>query len=134
MHQLNVVVPTAVPETRDALEVALKAQGFGILSEIDLQATFQAKLGVEHEAHRILGVCKPTLAKQALDLDRDVALLLPCTITLRAVDAGTEVRALDPQAAFRLAAPATRAQLEPLADAVSQQIAEALAQLTAASA
>ena len=134
MHQLNVVVPTPVPETRDALEVALKAQGFGILSEIDLQETFRTKLGAEHEAHRILGVCKPTLAKQALDLDRDVALLLPCTITLREVEAGTEVRALDPQAAFRLAAPATRAQLEPLADAVSEQIAEAFAQLVATTA
>ncbi len=131
MHQLNVVVPTPVSETRDALEVALKAQGFGILSEIDLQETFRTKLGAEHEAHRILGVCKPALAKQALDLDRDVALLLPCTITLREVEAGTEVRALDPQAAFRLAAPATRAQLEPLADAVSGQIAEAFAQLVA---
>ena len=127
----DVVVPSPLETVRSAIEPALKQHGFGILSEIDLAATFQAKLGVEHEPHRILGVCKPQYAKHALDIDRDVALLLPCTITLRAVEGGTEVRVLDPNAAFTLASEGTRAQLEPLAGQVGAELAAAVALLVA---
>jgi len=129
MQPLRVTVSASVEETRAAIEPALKRQGFGILTEIDLAATFAAKLGVDHEAHRILGVCKPQYAKHALDLDRDVALLLPCTVTLRHTDAGTEVRVLDPIEAFRLAAPTTQSQLEPLAGQVRDELAAVLTEL-----
>ena len=129
MDPLRTTVPAPLPEARTAVEAALKAQGFGILSEIDLQATFQAKLGVAHEGHRILGVCNPNFAKRALDVDRDVALLLPCTVTLREVPGGTEVRVLDPEEAFQVAAPETRAQLEPLAGEVKGLLAAAVAAL-----
>lgn len=132
MQPLHVTVPTSLADTRIAIEDALKAEGFGILTEIDLQATMLAKLGAEHEGHRILGVCNPKLAKHALDLDRDIALLLPCTVTIRELtDGGTEVRVLDPKAAFMLAAPESRTQLEPLADQVAQQLGAALTTLEA---
>lgn len=127
MDPLRVIVPSSIDETRRALEVALASKGFGILTEIDLQATFRAKLDADHEAHRILGVCKPQLAKQALDLDRDVALLLPCTVTLREVEGGTEVHAIDPQQVFTLAANETREHLVPLAARVRSDLAEAIA-------
>jgi uncharacterized protein (DUF302 family) len=127
MPKLALTVPAPLAEVRPAVEAALKTQGFGVLTEIDLQATFAAKLGVAHEAHRILGVCNPQIAKGALDLDRDVALLLPCTVTLREVEGGTEVRVLDPEAAFTLAAPDTRARLAPLAADVGDRLAKALA-------
>jgi len=127
MPQLHRIVPAPLSEARAAVEIALKAEGFGVLTEIDLQATFKAKLGADHEGHRILGVCNPEIAKRALDLDRDVALLLPCTVTLREVAAGTEVRVLDPQQAFSLAAPATRERLAPLAGQVAERLAAALA-------
>jgi uncharacterized protein (DUF302 family) len=127
MPQLHLTVPAPLADVRPAVEAALKTEGFGVLTEIDLQATFRAKLGVEHEPHRILGVCNPQIAKGALDLDRDVALLLPCTVTLREVEAGTEVRVLDPQSAFTLAAPATQARLAPLAADVGERLARALA-------
>jgi uncharacterized protein (DUF302 family) len=126
MHPLRITVPMPVSAARAALEGALAAEGFGILTEIDLQATFEARLGVRHEAHRILGVCNPHLAKRALDLDRDVAGLLPCTITLRDTDDGTEVSALDPEAVFTLAAPATRVHLEELAREVGARLGRAL--------
>ena len=129
MDPLRTIVPAPLPEARSAVEAALKAQGFGILSEIDLQATFQAKLGVAHEGHRILGVCNPNFAKRALDVDRDVALLLPCTVTLREVEGGTEVRVLDPEEAFQVAAPETRAQLEPLAGEVKGLLVATVAAL-----
>jgi uncharacterized protein (DUF302 family) len=127
MPQFQRIVPAPLVDVRPAVEAALKTQGFGVLTEIDLQATFRAKLGVEHEPHRILGVCNPQIAKGALDLDRDVALLLPCTVTLREVEDGTEVRVLDPQSAFMLAAPATQARLAPLAADVGERLAQALA-------
>lgn len=127
MPQLHATIPAALPAVRTAVEAALKTEGFGVLTEIDMQATFKAKLGAEHEGHRILGVCNPVIAKRALDLDRDIALLLPCTVTLREVAGGTEVRILDPEQAFTLAAPATRAQLAPLAGEVGEKLARALA-------
>ena len=129
MDPLRVTVRKPLADVRSDVEAALKTQGFGVLTEIDLQATFQAKLGAAHEGHRILGVCNPQLAKRALDLDRDVALLLPCTVTLREVDGGVEVRVLDPGVVFELAAPATREALAPLAADVSAKLATALAAL-----
>ena len=132
MSHLRTTVAGPLADVRQAVEAALKDEGFGVLTEIDVQATFKAKLGVDHEGHRILGVCNPSIAKQALDLDRDVALLLPCTVTLREVAAGIEVHALDPEQAFALTAPATRAQLAPLAGEVSTRLGRALSRIHAA--
>jgi uncharacterized protein (DUF302 family) len=129
MDPLRTTVPAPLTDVRTATEAALKAHGFGVLTEIDLQATFQAKLGVRHEGHRILGVCNPGFAKRALDLDRDVALLLPCTVTLREVPGGTEVRVLDPEDAFQVAAATTRERLAPLAGEVKALLAAAVADL-----
>ena len=132
MDPLRSIVPTPLTDARAAVVAALAAKGFGILSEIDLQATFQAKLGIAHEGHRILGVCNPNFAKRALEVDRDVALLLPCTVTLREVEGGTEVHVLDPEEAFQVAAPETRARLEPLAGEVKGLLVAAVAALRSA--
>lgn len=132
MQALTTTVPTDLTATRDAFEAALKAQGFGVLSEIDVQAIFAEKLGAEHEGHRILGICSPGFAKEALDVQRDVALLLPCTATLRETDAGTEVAILDPEHAFTLLDDATRTRLASVAGTVKSRLATALDALTAA--
>jgi uncharacterized protein (DUF302 family) len=126
MRPLQCTFPHPVGEALTAVEAALKDEGFGVLTEIDVQAVFRAKLGVEHEGHRILGVCNPHLAKRALDVDRDVALLLPCTVTLRETEGGTDVRVLDPDAAFRLGAPSTQEGLAPLAHDVHERLARVL--------
>lgn len=115
MASLTTHVAHDIDTTQDRLTSALAEQGFGVLWNLDLQAIFADKLGVDHEGQRILGVCNPRLAKSALDADRDVALLLPCTATLREVDGGTEVAILDPERAFQLAADDTRPKLEALA-------------------
>lgn len=76
---------------------SLSEQGFGVLTEIDVAATLLTKLGIEREPMKILGACNPTFAHRALQLDADVALLLPCNVVLEAVDGGTKVSVADPR-------------------------------------
>ncbi|MFI6985946.1 DUF302 domain-containing protein [Embleya sp. NPDC050154] len=82
--------------TVTAVREALAAQGFGILTEIDVTATLKTKLGHDMENYLILGACNPPLALRALDTDRTVGLLLPCNVVVRADGEHTAVQALDP--------------------------------------
>ena len=71
-----------------AVPAALKEQGFGIITEIDMQATLKAKLGADTRRFRILGACNPKFAKQALEQDPQIGLLLPCNVVLYEKDDG----------------------------------------------
>ncbi len=74
----------------------LAKEGFGILSEIDVAATLQTKLGLDVTPYRILGACNPALAAQALEAERDIGLLLPCNVVVYTDGEGTVVAALNP--------------------------------------
>ena len=83
----------AVARVRDAL----KTQGFGVLTEIDVKATLLDKLGEDMEPYLILGACNPPLAHRALAADRRIGLLLPCNVVVRAGAGQTVIEALDPK-------------------------------------
>ena len=113
--KLDVPYGEAVTRTREALA----EQGFGVLTEIDVRATLQQKIGAEIEDYVILGACNPPLAHRALQVDREVGALLPCNVVVRAVDGGSEVLISDPQI---IASVTGLADLQPVADEVTRKM------------
>lgn len=100
-------------EALEKVTAALKEQGFGVLTEIDFQATLKAKLGVEMGRYKVLGACNPPLANQALQAEPEIGLLLPCNVLVYENAAGeVVVSALNPHEMMRLA---DNPALEPIA-------------------
>ncbi|MFI7510582.1 DUF302 domain-containing protein [Micromonospora aurantiaca] len=114
--------------TLERVRAALKDQGFGVLTEIDMRSTLREKLGVDMEEYVILGACNPPLAHCAMEADRNIGLLLPCNVVVRAdgPDA-TLVQALDPQVMVQLS---DAAELREVADEATRRLRAALDALT----
>lgn len=101
-YYLAVTLPTSFDEAISKTEAALQAEGFGIISRIDLKETFKAKIGVNFRPYTILGACNPKLAHEALQIEDKVGTMLPCNVVVQAIDdQHTEVAAIDPVASMQ---------------------------------
>jgi uncharacterized protein (DUF302 family) len=112
----------------DAVRTALGAQGFGVLTEIDVRATMKAKLDVDVPSQVILGACNPPLAHRAMELEPSIGLLLPCNVVVRETAEGTVVEAIDPAILSRFTG---NRSLEPVATEVGRKLAAAMDELEA---
>lgn len=110
-------------EANERVRAALQEQGFGVLTEIDVQATLRDKLGEQIEDYVILGACNPQLAYQALGVDRQIGLLLPCNVVVRSDGAQTVIEMLDPQVMVTVTG---RDELAPVADEAARRLRAAL--------
>jgi uncharacterized protein (DUF302 family) len=102
-YGITITTAERFSETVAKVRDALRDQGFGVLTEIDVRATMHDKLGAEMEDYVILGACNPPLAHRALAADRSIGLLLPCNVVVRAGQGETVVEAMDPQVMTQVA-------------------------------
>jgi uncharacterized protein (DUF302 family) len=122
-YGMTIRTPVPFAEAVARVREALKAQGFGVLTEIDVQATLRDKIGQDMEDYLILGACNPPLAHRALDADRRIGLLLPCNVVVRTADGQTIIEALNPQI---MAEVTGQPSLKPVADEATSRIRAAL--------
>ena len=121
-------VSCSFDEALDRARRALAAEGFGVITEIDLAKTFREKIGLEFRPYTILGACNPTLAHDALQLEDKVGTMLPCNVVVQALDEGVEVAAIDPVASMQAIA---NAQLLQKAALVAEKLKRAIESLNA---
>ncbi|MFH8729129.1 DUF302 domain-containing protein [Streptomyces termitum] len=125
-YDRTVRLNTTFEEAEQAVRRSLGEQGFGVLTEIDVQATLEAKLGHAMEPYLILGACNPPLAKRALEADPSIGLLLPCNVVVRAEGDQVVVQAVDPGTMVTLTG---LAAMEPVAEEATRRLDAALASL-----
>jgi uncharacterized protein (DUF302 family) len=110
-------------EAIERVTAALKEQGFGILTRIDVAETLKAKIGADFRPYVILGACNPVLAHQALSADDNIGLMLPCNVVVAAVEDGSEVSFVRPHAMMDIA---DAAEIRGVADQAQAKLERAL--------
>lgn len=123
----SVVVTEPFDEVLAKVKAALAESGFGVLTEIDVQATLKEKLDKTVPRNVIIGACNPNLASQALDAEPKIGVLLPCNVVVRDGDNGVIVEALDPGLMASLTG---NEDLSPISDEARRLLGDALERLT----
>lgn len=128
--KLGITARVALPydEAIARAKEALKVEGFGVLTEIDVKETLKSKLGVDFRPYRILGACNPGLAHRALEASPAVGLLLPCNVVVEQTDDGCLVSAMDPEEGLSAVG---AADVEPIAREAREKLSRAIASLEA---
>lgn len=117
-------IPLPLDEAESKVRASLKAEGFGVLTEINVTATLKEKLGVDFgRPYVILGACNPQFAYQALQAELDLGLLLPCNVILYEEDGETVIGAVDPQAMMSVV---PNEKLQQVAGSVKEKLARAI--------
>jgi uncharacterized protein (DUF302 family) len=126
MSSYTLGVTTSLPfaQVVERVRSALAAEGFGVLTEIDVQRTLREKLGAETDPYLILGACNPPFAQRALEAEPLIGTLLPCNVVVRDVGGSTAIDAIDPEAMLQIAG---NPALLPLALEVRERLWRALA-------
>jgi len=119
---LQIPYEEAIPLVKEAL----KAEGFGVLTEIDVRRTMREKLGAEMEPYIILGACNPPLAHRALEQEPDIGLLLPSNVVVRSEGKGSRVEFADPQAMLGIVG---NEELNAVADDAKRRLQRVMASL-----
>jgi uncharacterized protein (DUF302 family) len=123
-YNSKIISNTTVAAVRPKVEAALKEEGFGVLTEIDLQATMKNKLNKDYLPHLILGACNPVYADEVVSIEPTISTMLPCNVTLRELENGdVEIAIIDPSAAMGAVG---NADLEALAAAVQEKLMRVL--------
>ena len=118
-YTLSATTPLPFADAVEKVRTELKTEGFGVLCEIDVQATLREKLGVSGEPYLILGACNPPLAHQALQAEPDLGVLLPCNVVVYERRGETHISAIDPE---RMLSIVDNDQLRPMAADVKQRL------------
>jgi uncharacterized protein (DUF302 family) len=128
-YTLSTTTETPFAEAVERVRAELKEEGFGVLCEIDVQATLREKLGAEMEPYLILGACNPPLAHQALTAEAELGALLPCNVLVYERDGATHISAID---AERMLSIVGNDELQPIAVQVRDRLAAVVERAAAA--
>ncbi len=127
-YYMAVTLKTSFDEAIERTEAALKTEGFGVLTRIDVQETLKSKIDVDLGPYTILGACNPTLAYQALQLEDKVGTMLPCNVVVQQkADGGVEVAAINPVASMQAI---SNADLTKAAQAVQEKLSQVIDSLS----
>lgn len=127
MYSFNVTIDATMEEAETKVRDALMAEGFGVLTEIDVQKVMKAKLDYDRTGYKILGACNPSLAKEAIDAEPDIGLLLPCNVLLREEEGGkVNVGFMDPVAVLGMVDNPHIAEVAPLVQGKLKNVAASL--------
>ncbi len=128
-YEISVILDEDYDVVVDKTVKALKKEGFGVITEIDIKETLKEKLDVEFERYIILGACNPKLSKKALDIEREIGLFLPCNVIVQELKEKkeTKVASIDPEKMFKMI---NNPLIEPIAKEVKTKLQRVIISLT----